>query len=467
MEKVNKAHKVVVKKLELQDRVYKTTERESFITLKDHKEGFQNNPKCRLLNPRKVEVGKISHKILSNIVTNVRDKTGLNHWKNVYSCIDWFKSIQNKQKKSFIVFDIVNFYPSITLELLTQSLDWASSYTQISDEDRKIIIEARKSFLFYEGTHWAKKQSPEFDVPMGSHDGAEICDLVGLFLLSELKKPNINIELGCYKDDGLAISSLTKKQTETLKKKMCATFRKYGLEITIEANKKTVQFLDVEMNLETNTYKPYLKPGDTPLYVNANSNHPPSILKNIPEGINRRLSSLSSDENMFNSVAPIYQEALDKAGYKFKLKYKPEQTKNRAKKRQRKRNVTWWNPPYSSNVKTSIGRKFFKLLDQHFPKNHPLHEIINRNTVKMSYRTTPNFKKIISAHNSKILNGKTPDPPCNCINKDTCPLDGNCRASNIVYQATLTTEQDPPSVETYVGLTATEFKERHSNHKTC
>ena len=84
----------------------------------------------------------------------------------------------------------------------------------------------------------------------------------------------------------------------------------------------------------------------------------------------------------------------------------------------------------------------------------------------MSYRTTPNFKKIISAHNSKILNEITPDPPCNCTNKDTCPLDGNCRASNIVYQATLTTEQDPPSVETYVGLTATTFKERHSNHKT-
>ena len=45
------------------------------------------------------------------------------------------------------------------------------------------------------------------------------------------------------------------------------------------------------------------------------------------------------------------------------------------------------------------------------PKNHPLNKIDNRNTVKMSYRTTPNFKKIIAAHNSKILNKKTPDPP--------------------------------------------------------
>ena len=84
----------------------------------------------------------------------------------------------------------------------------------------------------------------------------------------------------------------------------------------------------------------------------------------------------------------------------------------------------------------------------------------------MSYRTTPNFKKIISAHNAKILNPKTPDPPCNCTDKDSCPLDGKCRASNLVYQATLKTTEDPPTVETYVGLSATEFKDRYRNHKT-
>ena len=169
---------------------------------------------------------------------------------------------------------------------------------------------------------------------------------------------------------------------------------------------------------------------------------------------------------MFKSVVPIFQEALDKAGYNYKLTFKPQQVKNNPKKRQHKRPITWWNPPYSENVKTSIGKKFFKLLDQHFPKNHHLHKVINRNTVKMSYRTTPNFKKIISAHNSKILKQKTPDPPCNCTDKNTCPLDGNCRASNVIYQATLKTLEDPPTVETYVGLTSTEFKDRFRNHKT-
>ena len=84
----------------------------------------------------------------------------------------------------------------------------------------------------------------------------------------------------------------------------------------------------------------------------------------------------------------------------------------------------------------------------------------------MSYRTTPNFKKLISAHNSKIMNKKTPDLPCNCRDKQSCPLDGSCRATNVVYQATITTEQDPPEKETYIGLTENEFKYRFSNHKT-
>ena len=162
-----------------------------------------------------------------------------------------------------------------------------------------------------------------------------------------------------------------------------------------------VQFLDVEFNLKNGTFKPFLKPGDSPLYVNTNSNHPPSILKNIPEAINRRLSNLSSDENMFNEVAPIYQKALENAGYKYKLKYTPHQ-KQKKKNRNRKRDVCWWNPPFSKNVKTKVGAKFFKLLDTHFPQHSPLHKVINRNTVKMSYRTTPNFKQIIVAHNAKI-----------------------------------------------------------------
>ena len=68
-----------------------------FITLKDHKENFLNNPKIRLLNPSKNELGRISKTILDKININLRNATKLNQWKNTNDVISWFKSIKNKQ----------------------------------------------------------------------------------------------------------------------------------------------------------------------------------------------------------------------------------------------------------------------------------------------------------------------------------------------------------------------------------
>ena len=138
------------------------------------------------------------------------------------------------------MFDIVNFYPSITPELLTLALEWAEQFIDITDEEKKIIIEARKSLLIFNGSPWSKKKNPHFDVPMGSNDGAEVCDICVLFILSELEKLKLNASLGMFKDDGLGLSRSSPRQTEAMKKKICETFRKYGLEITIEANQKTV-----------------------------------------------------------------------------------------------------------------------------------------------------------------------------------------------------------------------------------
>ena len=78
---------------------------------------------------------------------------------------------------------------------------------------------------------------------------------------------------------------------------------------------KVVNFLDVDFNLETGLYRPYMKPNDTPTYVHKDSNHPKSILNNIPLSVNRRLSSISANEDVFNSAIPPYQEALRKSGY--------------------------------------------------------------------------------------------------------------------------------------------------------
>ena len=116
-----------------------------------------------------------------------------------------------------------------------------------------------------------------------------------------------------------------------------------------------------------------------------------------------------------------------------------------------------------ANVKTNVGKLFFAALEENFGKDNPLNKIFNKRTVKMSYRTVPNFKKIISSHNKKLTKGVPEDPPCNCHNKDECPLDGQCNRNNIVYQATVTPSVGP--VETYIGMTKNTFKERQKDHR--
>ena len=87
-----------------------------------------------------------------------------------------------------------------------------------------------------------------------------------------------------------------------MKKKLCRIFKDNGFSITIDANIKSVNFLDVNLNLENETYKPYMNPNDFPLYVDTQSNHPPNILRNIPKSVNRRLCSISSNEEVFKII---------------------------------------------------------------------------------------------------------------------------------------------------------------------
>ena len=105
-----------------------------------------------------------------------------------------------------------------------------------------------------------------FDVTMGSYDGAETCALEGNFLLSQL------------------------------------------------------QSLDVTFNLNAGNYQSFTKPNTTLQYVRRESNHSSTTTKNIPAGINIRLSSLSSDKISFDQAAPPYQKALDDSGYRYTLR---------------------------------------------------------------------------------------------------------------------------------------------------
>ena len=102
----------------------RSSESQCFATLKDHKENFDNNPKVRLINSYKSEPGKISKQILEKINLEVRNKSELNQWTSTSDVVNWFKEIKDKPRKKFIKFDVVNFYPSITEDLLTKALNW-------------------------------------------------------------------------------------------------------------------------------------------------------------------------------------------------------------------------------------------------------------------------------------------------------------------------------------------------------
>ena len=171
----------------------------------------------------------------------------------------------------------------------------------------------------------------------------------------------------------------------------------------IEINLKRVDYLDVTLDLETGLFKPYRKPGDKPLYVSAQSNHPPQVLKNIPKGIERRLSDNSANEDIFRGTIPPYQAELERCGFAHKLEYKPGSKDTANKKRTRSRKVTWFNPPYSMDVGTNVGKVFLNLLDQHFPPGHVLHSVMNRSTVKVSYRCLPNMGAQVATKNAKNM----------------------------------------------------------------
>ena len=130
------------------------------------------------------------------------------------------------------------------------------------------------------------------------------------------------------------------------------------------------------MNFTESTYKPYQKPNDEICYIHKESNHPPSITKQRPISIETRLSKLSSNEKVFHESVAIYQEALDKSGYKHQLTFQRTSTNN-TQHRQQKRNILWFNPPFSKSVVTKIGKTFLRLIDKHFPPHHKLHKLFN------------------------------------------------------------------------------------------
>ena len=148
--------------MEIADRVDITANKDAFTTLKDHKPNFVNKPTRRLINPTKSENGQISKKILDWINSKIIAATKINQWKNTTSVRDWFRNITNKDKHTFICFDIIEFYPSISEKLLNKALGFAANFDHIAEDERNIIIQAKNSLLTHKQEQWQKKNDSPF-----------------------------------------------------------------------------------------------------------------------------------------------------------------------------------------------------------------------------------------------------------------------------------------------------------------
>ena len=173
------------------------------------------------------------------------------------------------------------------------------------------------------------------------HDLRDIFVSSLIIILNQLSSHVDRSAIGLYRDDGLAALKDTSPQAaDRLRKKLMEIFKRFDLRITIEANLKVEDFLDVTMNLDTGKFQPFRKPNDHPLYVSKQSNHPPGITNNIPAVVNKRLSTISSDAEALNHAAPVYQTALKANGYNEVLSFQPEVHEQRGRKN-RSRKVIW------------------------------------------------------------------------------------------------------------------------------
>ena len=160
-----------------------------------------------------------------------------------------------------------------------QALEYASQFADISEQEKSIIMHTSKSLLFDNNKPWCKKNNANmFEVTMGSFDGAEVCELVGLLILSKLKCEFNNKYIGLYRDDGLAVfRNMGPRSTDNLTKRITKCFDTLGLKITIQSNLKIVNYLDVTFNLANMLLLLPLQKSGQLAYVHQCPFKPPAI----------------------------------------------------------------------------------------------------------------------------------------------------------------------------------------------
>ena len=128
------------------------------------------------------------------------EKLKLNEWKNTTEVIKWCEN-DEKHLHTFTMFDIKDFYLTIKKTLLKNAVQFAAKHTVINENDFEVICHAQKSFLFRSSQPGIKRDSDTFDVTMGICNGAEMCKLVRILMLTSLSKKYSFNDIGLFPDD--------------------------------------------------------------------------------------------------------------------------------------------------------------------------------------------------------------------------------------------------------------------------
>ena len=181
---------------------------------------------------------------------------------------------------------------------------------------------------------WVKKDGGLWDVTMGSFGGAEISELVDIFLLHQFKTGFPTVDFGLYRDDGLGhCEDMPGPTRDKMRKDIIKLFKDNRLNITIEMNAKVVNFLDCTFNLEKSIFHPFRKDNSDLLYINSKSNHPPGITKQLPTMVEQRSTNLSSSREQFVKAKSDYEKALGESGFKTNMKFTKQTPRSKSRAR--------------------------------------------------------------------------------------------------------------------------------------
>ena len=142
--------------------------------------------------------------------------------------------------------------------------------------------------------------------------------------------------IGLYRDDGLSAIDLTGRRLDRARKDLIKIFQDCDLRVTVETLYNQTDFLDVNLDLQSGKFWPYKKPNNDLLYINAKSNHPPNIIKQLPKAIIHRIQTLSCNEEEFNKAMPAYSTALTSSGHHGATQFTAPTAQTPSRRRRRK-----------------------------------------------------------------------------------------------------------------------------------